>query len=260
MSISSINSSQSLYRNQNYQQLSSGKRINSAADDAAGLAIAQKLLTQTNGYDVGKRNAATSQDMVNVAEGGLSSITDSLQRIRELSVQASNTAIYGDAERGAIQQEIDQLKESISDAAKNTRFNTMNLLDGTMGDSHVASNPDGSGMDIHMPNAALAALGIADYDVTGDFDISVIDDALEQVSSARSELGATSNRLDHTMNYNSYASYNMTASRSRIEDLDYGKAVSDMKKNETLELYRIMMQKKQETENGRFIQLLRFNS
>ena len=103
MSISSIGRTQSLYQNRslytkqnqnlhrNFQQLSSGKRINKAADDAAGLAIATKMLSQSNGYDVGWRNAATSQDMVNVAEGGLSKITDSLQRMRELSVQASNT-------------------------------------------------------------------------------------------------------------------------------------------------------------------------
>lgn len=257
MSISSI-SSQGLH--QNYRQLSSGKRINSAADDAAGLAIAEKLLTQSNGYDVGRRNAATSQDMVNVADGGLSSITDSLQRIRELGVQASNTAIYGDSERKMMQQEIDQLKSSISDAAKNTRFNTMSLLDGTMGSNHVASGPDGSGMDINMPNATLEALGIADFDVTGDFDLSVIDNAMDMVSSARGDMGATYNRLGYTMNFNSYASLNTTAARSRIEDLDFPQAVSDMKKNSLLEEYRLMMQKKQEEENSRVVNLLRFNS
>lgn len=197
---------------------------------------------------------------MNVAEGGLSTITDSLQRIRELGVQASNTAIYGDSERQAMQQEIDQLKGSISDAAKNTRFNTMSLLDGTMGSSQVASGPDGSGMEINMPDSTLAALGIEDFDVTGDFDLSVIDDALEKVTSARSELGATSNRLDYTMNYNSYASYNTTASRSRIEDLDIPQAISDMKKNSLLEEYRIMMQKKQEEENGRVVEMLKFYS
>lgn len=258
MSISSISQNQNLYRS--YNHLASGKRINSAADDAAGLAIAQKLLTQSNGYDVGKRNAATSQDMTKVAEGALGSITDNLQRIRELSVQASNTAVYGDTERNAMQQEIDQLKQSISDTASQTQFNTMNLLDGTMGESNVAMNPDGSGMAINMPDSTLAALGIADFDVTGNFDISTIDDALEKVTSARGELGVTSNRLDHAMNYNSYASFNMTASRSRIEDLDYGAAVTEKKKNEVLEQYRFMMQKKQEDENGRVVQLMRFNS
>lgn len=257
MSISSI-SSQGLY--QNYRQLASGKRINSAADDAAGLAIAEKMLTQSNGYDVGWRNAATSQDMVNVADGGLSTITDSLQRIRELGVQASNTAIYGDSERKMMQQEIDQLKDTISDAAKNMRFNTMSLLDGKMGSSHVASGPDGSGMDINMPNATLEALGIADFDVTGDFDLSVIDDAIDKVSSARGEMGATYNRLGYTMNYNSYASLNTTAARSRIEDLDFPKAISDMKKNSLLEEYRLMMQKKREEQDSMVVNLLRFNS
>ncbi|MEY8515825.1 flagellin [Lachnospiraceae bacterium 29-84] len=266
MGISSINSSrsQSLYWNQNmmrsYQRLATGKKINSAADNAAGLAIVQKMLTQSNGYDMGTRNAATSQDMINVAEGSLSTVEDSLQRIRELSIQASNDAIYGADDRAAIQQEIEGLKSSISDAARNTQFNGKNLLDGSMGSSHVASGPDGSGMDINMPNSVLESLGIADYDVTKDFDISVIDNALEKVSSARSGLGASYNRLSYTMNYNSYASLNVTASRSRIEDLDYGKAVSDKQKQDLLQEYRIMMQKKQQTENGRFIQLLKFQS
>lgn len=254
MSITSI-SNQSLY--QNYAQLSSGLRINSAAEDAAGLAIAEKLETQSNSYDVGKDNAATSKNLVNVADGALASITDSLQRMRELSLQASNTAIYGDSERSAIQKEIDQLKDGISDIAKNTQFNTMNLLDGSMKDSNVATNPDGSGMKIDMPNATLEALGIADYDVTKDFDISKIDKALEQVTSARGKLGATSNRLDYAMNYNSYASYNLTASKSRIEDLDYGKAVSEKQKNQILEQYKIMMQKKQIEDDG-MVRLLKF--
>ena len=152
------------------------------------------------------------------------------------------------------------MKESISDVAKNTSFNTKSLLDGSMGSSHVASGPDGSGMDINMPDATLDALGIADFDVTGDFDLSVIDGALEKVSSARSEMGATSNRLDYTINFNSYASYNTTVSRSRIEDLDFPKAVSDMKKNSILEEYRLMMQKKQEEQNNMVVNMLRFNS
>lgn len=252
MNISSVGN-RDLY--QSYQKLSSGKRINSAADDAAGLAIAQKLLTQSNGYDVGSRNVATSQDMTKVAEGALGSITDNLQRMRELSVQAGNS-LYTDSERGAIQGEIDQLKQSISDTASQTQFNTMNVLDGSMGTSHVASDANGSGMDMNMPDATLTALGIAGYDVTQSFDISDIDKALEQVNSSRSDLGATSNRMDSMQNYNASASLNTTASQSRIEDLDYPKAVSDKKKNELLMDYRVMMQKKQqETESGKMLQL-----
>ncbi len=255
MNISSV-SNYSTYRN--YQAVSSGKRINSAADDAAGLAISQKLQSQSNGYDVGYRNAGTSQDMLKVADGALGSITDNLQRIRELSVQAAN-GLYTDADRGAIQKEIDQLKQSISDTASQTQFNTKNLLDGTMGNSHVAAGPNGNGMEIQMPNATLKALGIEDYDVSsGSFDISVIDDALDKVNSARSGIGASSNRLDSVMAYNANASYNLTASQSRIEDLDYPKAVSDMKRNDLLRTFQMMMQRKMmENENGRVLQLFR---
>lgn len=242
MNISSIGSN--TYTD--YQQLSSGKRINSAADDAAGLAIAEKLETQSNGYDVGRDNAAATKDMVNVADGALGSITDSLQRMRELSIQASNTAIYGDSELNAIQAEIDQLKQGIADVAKNTNFNTKNLLDGSHSKFNVASNPDGSGMEVDMPTATLEALGIADYDVRGSFDIGAIDDAINMINSSRSSLGATSNRLDSLMNYNSYASYNMRASQSRIEDTDFAEAISELKKNTTIEQYRMALQKKQQ--------------
>lgn len=254
MSISGI-SGQSMY--QTYQQLSSGSQINSAADDAAGLAIAEKMENQTNGYDVGTRNAADAQNMLKVADGGLAGISDQLNRIRELSIQASNTAVYGNDDRELIQNEIEQLKESISDIASNTEFNTKKLLDGTMPDANVASSPDGSGMAVDMLNATLQALGIADYDVTGDFDISVIDNALSKVSAAQSSVGASSNRLDYTMNYNTQAAYNLTASVSSIKDTDYAEKISEMKKQQQLQQYQIIMKKKkQEAEGQGFMKLI----
>ena len=242
MRVAGIANQTSLY----YQRLSSGKKINSAADNAAGLAIAEKLLRQSNGYDMGTRNAGTASDMLKVSDGALSSITDSLQRIRELGVQAGNTAIYGADDLSSIQQEIDQLKDG------------KNLLNGSANGLHVASGPDGGGSTIHMPNSTLEALGIADFDVTKDFDLSVIDKALDQVSGSRSSLGAKSNALDHVMNFNQYASFQTTASRSRIEDLDYGSAVSDLKKNQLLDAYRMHMQRKQADDFGRVIKLLQF--
>lgn len=239
----------------NYQSIASGYRINSAADDAAGLAIAEKLESQANGYDVGQKNAGTAQDMVKIAEGALGSITDNLQRIRELSIQASND-LYTASDKGALQEEIEQLKQAISDTASQTQFNTMNLLDGTMGNAHIATDSNGNGMEVGMPNSTLQALGMADYDVTGNFDLSVIDKALDKVASARSELGATSNRLDSVVAYNALASYNTTASQSRIEDLDYPKAISEMKKNQLLQTFSLMMQKRREEEEGnRVVQL-----
>ncbi len=235
-----------------YQKLSSGKRINSAADNAAGLAIAKKLLKQSNGMNVGINNSQTSQNMINVAEGAMGSVNDALQRIRELSIQASN-GTYSASDKEAIQTEIDQLKQSIGGTASQTQFNEMKLLDGSMGSSHVASDANGGGMDISMPKFSLEALGIADFDVTkSDFDISAIDKALEKVNSSRSYLGASSNRLDHTMAYGANAVYNLTASQSRIEDLNYAHGVSDMKKEQLLNTYTIMMQRKyMDNESGR---------
>ena len=254
MRISGIGS----YSSQYYRQLSTGKKINSAADNAAGLAIAEKLLRQKNGYDVGTRNAGTASDMLKVSDGALSSITDSLQRIHELGLQASNTAVYGDDELSSIQQEIDQLKDQISSVASNTQFNGKTLLDGSAGGLHVASGPDGSGSTLNMPNSALEALGIADFDVTKNFDLSVIKDAINKVSDSRSSLGAQSNALDHVMNFNQYASQQAAASNSRIEDLDYGSAVSDLKKQQILDAYRLNMQRRVNEDFGRVIQLFRF--
>lgn len=255
MAISGISGSSNNY----YGMIASGKRINSAADDAAGLAIAEKLESQANGYDVGRDNAAAGQDMLRVAEGGLGSIMDSLQRMRELSVQASNTAIYGKDELGAMQNEIDQLKQSIQDAAKYTQFNTMNLLDGSKESWNIATNPDGSGSKVTTPNSTLAALGIENYDVSGgNFDMKVLDDAISKVSDAMSSIGASYNGLEHRMNFNSYASYNLTASKSRIEDLDIPKAVSEKEKERLLNEYKMHFLRRQIEDQNQKAGLLRF--
>jgi len=247
MRISSISylsnqNNRNMYRTS--RALASGKRINSAADNAAGLAIANKLNSRATGTTVGVSNAQTSQNMLNIADGAIGSVTDSLQRIRELSIQASN-GLYSDSDRSAIQAEIDQLKEHIGGITSQTKFNEMNVLDGSMGSSHVASNADGGGMNIDMPKFSLKELGIADYDVTsGNFDVADIDKALEKVSSKRSYLGASYNGLDHTINYNNYAAYNLTSAQSRIEDTDYARGTSEMKKQQVLNTYNIMMQRK----------------
>lgn len=228
-----------------YDNLASMSSITTAADNPSGLAIAEKLETAKNGYDVGTDNAATAKDAINVADGALSSITDSLQRMRELGVQASNSAIYNEDDLSAIQDEIEQLKKSIQDAAKGTEFNKQKLLDGSMADMNIATNPNGSGLKIQFANATLESLGIAGFDVTGDFNLDDIDKALETISSSRSDLGAQSNSLDSIMNYNAEASYNMTASKSSLEDLDVGKALTEKEKEKVLEQYRYFAQKAQ---------------
>ena len=112
---------------------------------------------------------------------------------------------------------------------------------------HIAAAPDGSGPDLNTGNATLKALGIEDFDVTkDDFSVDTIDNALEQVNSNRSSIGAQSNGLDYTMSYNSQASYNLTAATSRMEDTDIEKAVSELNKRNILQTYRFIMQKKQQ--------------
>lgn len=245
MSISGIQSQT------DYSSMISGKRINSASDDAAGMAIANKLETQSRGLTQGSANAQTGQDLINVADGALSSIQDSLQRIRELSVQASSSAIYSPGDISAMQKEIDGLKQSIQDTAKGTSFNTMKLLDGSMANINLATNPQGGGLKIQMINSTLESLGIEDYDVTGEFSIKAIDDAIQKVSDARSSLGAQSNSLTHAINTNDYSAFNSAASQSRLEDTDFGKELTEQKKNEVMDQYRLFSIKAQaESESG----------
>lgn len=238
-----------------YTALASGKRINSAADDAAGLAISEKLLTQINGYNTGTNNAADGINMMNVAEGALSGIHDSLQRMRELAVQAQN-GIYSASDKEMIQMEIDGLKQSIQDAAKGTEFNTMKLLDGSFASLSLATNPSGGGLEIQMENSTLASLGIEDFDVTGKFSLESLDSAISAVSKARSRLGAKTNALSHTINYNENAGLNLMAANSRIRDTDYGKAIIDRNRDNILSQYRIFAMKAQMNNNAGVLKLL----
>lgn len=201
-------------------RIATGRRINSAADDAAGQAIAEQLRATANGFRQGADNTADMGNLVNTAEGALGGISDSLQRVRELSIQAGNGTL-NDRDRQAIQGEINQLMEGIQSNAANTEFNSIRLLDGNFADRNVASNPDGSGMRISIENTSLEALGLDNFDVTsGNFDIGVIDNAISAVSSSRSNLGAISNALEHVISANNNAHTNQVAALSRIEDAD----------------------------------------
>ena len=244
MRISSMSNPNSIYG-----KIASGKRIQTAADDAAGLAISNKLKRNENGLDVGASNIMDGIGVANIKDGALGTMQDSLQRIRELSIKASN-GLYGDSEKQMIQKEVDQLLEGIQYTATATQFNDMKLLDGSMADMDIVSNPDGTGMKIQMENMSLKALGIDGYNITGEFDISVIDAAMDKISSARSSTGASTNAMEHAYNYNTGASYNLLSARSRIEDLDIPKAVSDMKKNKLLQDYHMgMLRKKMQNDS-----------
>lgn len=230
--------------NVNYRNLSSGYKINSAADDAAGLSISEKIKTQKNGYDVATDNAKMGKNVLNVADGALSSMYDSLSRILELGIQASNSAIYSQDELSMMQAEIDEIKQGITDIARNTQFNSLKLLDGSMATIELATNPSGIGHEMEMVNATLEELGIADFDVTKQFDIGDIDNALKKVSSAQSSIGAQSNRLAYTIMNNQNTSYNLESAFSSLRDTDMAKEISDLNKNQILEQAQLAMQKK----------------
>lgn len=223
-----------------YGKIASGKKIQTAADDAAGLAIANLLKRSRNGLDVGASNIQDGIGVANISDGALGTMQDSLQRIRELSVKASN-GMYGDSEREMIQTEIDQLLDDIQHTAVGTQYNEMKLFDGSMADMNIAASADGTGLKINMENVTLKSLGLEGYDVTGKFDIKAIDAAMEKISAARSRIGANTNAMEHAYNYNKGASLDLTAAKSRIEDLDVPKAVSEQKRNKLLQDYRMGM-------------------
>lgn len=232
-----------------YGRIAGGKRIRSAADDASGLAIAKKLERESNGLSAGADNIRDGIGAANVKDGALSTMQDSLQRIREISVKASN-GLYGASEKQMMQDEVDQLLKDIEDTAAGTTFNEMRLMDGSRTDMHIASNPDGTGRKPAMENMTLKSLGLDGYNVTGDFDIGVVDAAMEKIGAARSGTGAAANVMEAAWRYNTGASLEITGSQSRIEDLDVPEAVSEQKKNKLMEDYRMGMMRKQMENNS----------
>jgi len=246
-----VNSIAKNYMSDAMTKLSTMKRINSAADDASGLAIMEKMESQVRGLDQGTDNTLDMKNLVSTAEGALSSIDDGLQRVRELSVQAAN-GIYNDSDRALIQNEVSQLIQGISSVAKDTEFNKQKLLDGSFTNKNTASSPDGTGASISLPDMGPLALGLQGYNVTDPVtrnvqtqdengnlssqsvqsygDLDTIDNAISFVNSTRSYIGAIENRFDHTVNSNNISMLNLAASKSRIADLDAAKGASDLNK------------------------------
>jgi flagellin len=231
-----------------YGKISSGKKLQTAADGAAELAISEKMNSQVRGLEQGSKNVSSGIDAIKIQDSALGEVTDYLQRIKELAVAASNSFTVGDSDKAIYQKEIDQLKEGIQNVASVTTYNEKNLLDGSTGDLEITTDGNGGSVKIKGADSTLESLGIKDFDVTGDFDLKDIDKALEKVSSMRSDAGATQNSLEHLYNINQIGVYNVTASQSRLEDLDVAKAVGNLDKQRLLDTISVMMQKKREEE------------
>lgn len=247
------------------ERLSSGSRINKAADDAAGLAISEKMNAQTRGLAQAQRNAQDSISMIQTAEGALKETHSMLQRMRELSVQAANDTNTTE-DRVQIQKELHQLSTQIDDISDQTQFNTKTLLNGDLvsggsvgkqtfqvgannGETMTLEINDmgaTSGLSVDAGNAtgvdssgnATFSAGSGSINVTtqtgAESAISSIDTAIGKVSDERSKLGAIQNRLDHTINNLSATEENLTAANSRIKDVDMAKEMMNLSKQQIL--------------------------
>ena len=241
--ISALNTHRNLAANQgqsakNLEKLSSGFKINRAGDDAAGLAISEKMRGQIRGLDMASKNAQDSISLIQTAEGALNETHAILQRMRELAVQSSNdTNVTGD--RAALQQEVKALTSEINRIAKNTEFNTQKLLSGGFSNKkfHIGANK-GQSIALTIGSMAASALSISGISIStqgnADSAITTIESAITKVSTERSKLGAVQNRLEHTINNLGATSENLTAAESRIRDVDMAKEMMAFTKNNIL--------------------------
>lgn len=206
------------------EKLSSGYRINRAADDAAGLSISEKMRSQIRGLNKASSNAQDGISAIQTAEGALNEAHSILQRMNELATQAANDT-NTTVDRNAIQSEINALTSEVSRIASTTQFNTQNLLDGTFSSKNLqvgALNGQKIAIDIDTMNAAalaVDALCVSTFAEAGKA-MSAVQKAIEKVSKQRSSLGALQNRLEHTVNNLDNVAENTQTAESRIRDTD----------------------------------------
>lgn len=213
------------------EKLSSGYRINRASDDAAGLSISEKMRGQIRGLKQASTNAQDGQSLIQTAEGAMNEIHSVLQRMRELTVQAKNDT-YLQEDRAKIKTEVDQLQSEITRIATQTQFNKMNLLTGSYKSMQfqVGAN-DNQVIKLSIGRLTASALGVGSVasaignttvskgSIIGN-QLSIIDEAITTVSTARSNLGAISNRLDHTIANADNMAENLQSSESKIRDVN----------------------------------------
>jgi flagellin len=219
------------------EKLSSGFRINRAADDAAGLAISEGLRSQVGGLKQASRNAQDGVSVVQTAEGALTEVHSMLQRVRDLSVQGANSGAQNTESLAAIQAEITQLGEAITDIATRTNFNGTDLLtttaSGTPLTFHVGA---GSADTLDVDLVDVEAVGTAVTALTAGTaaDIDTIDGLIEDVSAGRAGLGASQNRLEHTIASINVSIENLSASESRIRDTDMAQEMMSFTRSQIL--------------------------
>lgn len=231
------------------EKLSSGFRINRAADDAAGLAISEKMRGQITGLKQAVRNAQDGISLIQTAEGALTEVHSILNRMRELAVQSANDTNNDADDRAALATEFNQLKAEITRIGNQTEFNTKTLLDGSLAVSgnelvfHIGANSDQT-LTVSISDMRASAIGTSGGTMVVSADIStqsgaeaaitVIDDAINMVSTQRATLGAYQNRLEHTVNNLNVTKENLQAAESRIRDADMASEMMNFTKQQIL--------------------------
>jgi flagellin len=232
-------SSNTFATSKSLEKLSSGQRINRAGDDAAGLAISEKMRGQIRGLDQASTNASDGISLIQTAEGALSETHSILQRMRELAVQAGNDT-NTTSDRTQISTEISQLQSEIDRIATTTQFNTKDLLTGGFSGTLQIGANSGQVLNFSIGTMSSAGLTITGtyLDVTTNAAVSTslvsLDTAISTVSTERSKLGALQNRLEHTINNLGTSSENLTAAESRVRDVNMAKEMMAFTKNNIL--------------------------
>lgn len=240
-------------------RLATGKKINNAADNAGGLAMATQMLAELGGTNQAGNNVQQGLDMLRTAEGGMSNVSDSLGRMRELAAQASNGTLSNE-DRTALNSEFQALRDQIGSVSQTTEYNGNALLKGGS-DVSIQAGPNsgdqvkvGTG-NVTPKNLAVAGLNISTQD-GAQAALSAMDKAIGKVSNQRADVGATENKLEATANNLSVSSTNISSSVSGIMDTDYGEESSKLATNNVLQQANIYTQSVMNKEKGAILSLL----
>lgn len=248
-------------------RLSSGKSINRAADNAAGLAISEKLKAQMSSLNRAAANAYDGISMIKTAEGALSNTHAALQDMRELAVQAGN-ATLSQGDRAALQAQVTQLSQDIDNISANTEFNTQKLLDGSLAegfnlqiDPNSVAEGTASGAEVNIGSFSAEALGIANLDLTtadgAAAAIDAIDKAIDTVTSQRVDLGSMQNRMEYSVNNLNTTSMNLMAANSQLSDVDMAEEFSELTRQSILQEANLAMQAQANRQSTQILNLLR---
>jgi flagellin len=218
---------------QSIERLSSGYRINKAADDAAGLGISEKMRGQIRGLAQAQRNIQDGVSMVQTAEGSLDEVHSILQRVRELAVEYKNGSL-SQSGKDAIQSEVNQLSSEIDRIGAAAQFNGISLLSGGGSVTFQVGANDGESISVSLVSLSTA-VGSSYVTLSATGSISAIDAAIDGVSAARATLGAVQNRLDHALSVAGTYQENLTSAESRIRDVDMADEMVNLTKNQILQ-------------------------